>query len=138
MRVAGGPRLHVADDRVERVAPQRRLRAHPEQRALQRLVEARVHHVLQQHGLARDVGRVGVDVLVPRELLGHVDDALAQRRRLQRHRHLDVSRHLPHVANVLRDQRARAGGGVGEHQVQRAHLAPDGGEQERGVLLRLG
>jgi hypothetical protein len=78
-----------------------------------------------------------VDVLVPRELLGHVDDALAQRRRLQRHRHLDVGRHRPHLADVLRDEGTRAGGRVGEHQVQCAHLAPHGAEHARRVLLCL-
>ena len=40
---------------------------------------------LEEHGLLGDVGGVCVDVLVALPLLGHVDDPLAQRRRLQMH-----------------------------------------------------
>ena len=78
-----------------------------------------------------------MDVPVPRELLRHVDDALAQRRRLQRHGYLDVGRHRPDLPDVLRDEGARAGGRVSEHEVQGAHLASHGTEHVRCVLLRL-
>ncbi len=46
-RSGGRARLDVADDRMEGVAAQRGLGAERQQRALQRLVEARVGHVLQ-------------------------------------------------------------------------------------------